>query len=144
MRYFDTSFIVPLILPESTSADIARFLAGFTEEKLAISHWTQVEFSSILAREVRMGKRDAGAADKASALFDTIIAESFSVLLPGPEAFDLARRYIARYESGLRAGDALHLAIASTHRATAIYSLDKALLKAGTLFGLPVSAGATG
>ncbi len=70
-----------------------------------------------------------------------IIAESFTVLLPGPEAFDLARQYLARYESGLRGGDALHLAIARTHRATAIYSLDRVLIKAGDLFGLPVSAG---
>ncbi|MFP5468932.1 MAG: type II toxin-antitoxin system VapC family toxin [Alphaproteobacteria bacterium] len=141
MPYFDTSFIVPLILPESTSADITRFLARFTDEQLAISHWTQVEFSSVLAREVRMGKMDAGAADSATARFDAIIAESFNVLLPGAEAFDLARKYIARHEAGLRGGDALHLAIARTYRATAIYSLDRVLIKAGPLFGLPVSMG---
>ncbi len=141
MRYFDTSFITPLIKYEPTSERVTRFLAGFTDEELAISHWTRVELSSVLAREVRMGGMDARAADSAATLFDSIIAESFTVLLSGPEAFDLARRYITRYESGLRAGDALHLATASTHRATTIYSLDKVLIKAGELFGLPVSAG---
>ncbi|MDE2230228.1 MAG: hypothetical protein KGL11_14465 [Alphaproteobacteria bacterium] len=40
----------------------------------------------------------------------------------------------------MRAGDALHLAIATNHGAEAIYSLDKTLLKAGRRLGLPVSA----
>lgn len=141
MRYLDTSFITPLIKQEPTSARVAQFVAGLPSGEIAISHWTRVEFSSVLAREVRMGGLEALAADSAIIQFDAIIAESFTVLLPGPEAFDLARQYLARYESGLRGGDALHLAIASTHRATAIYSLDKVLIKAGTLFGLPVSAG---
>lgn len=141
MLYLDTSFLTPLVKPEPTSERVARFLARFTDEELAISHWTQVEFSSVLAREVRMGRMDAAEAGKATSRFDAIIAESFTVLLPGPEAFDLARQYIARHESGLRGGDALHLAIARTHRATAIYSLDRVLIKAGALFGLPVSAG---
>jgi uncharacterized protein len=46
-----------------------------------------------------------------------------------------------RFETGLRAGDALHLAIADNHRAAAIYSLDKALLKAGKILDLPVRMG---
>jgi predicted nucleic acid-binding protein len=41
----------------------------------------------------------------------------------------------------LRAGDALHLAIAANRHAAAIYSLDKRLLRAGEILGLPVSAG---
>ncbi len=144
MLYLDTSFITPLIKQETTSERVTRFIAGLPAGKLTISHWTRVEFSSMLAREVRMGGMDAKGAGNAATQFDAIVAESFSVLLPGPDAFDLARRYIGRFESGLRASDALHLAIASTHRATAIYSLDKLLIKAGEMFGLPVSDGATG
>ncbi len=37
----------------------------------------------------------------------------------------------------LRAGDALHLAIARNHHARAIHSLDKKLLTAGRTLGLP-------
>ena len=144
MRYLDTSFLTPLIKQEATSERVTRFVAGLPVGELTISHWTRVEFSSMLAREVRVGGMDILAADKANTLFDAIIAESFTVLLPAPAEFDLARQYLARYESGLRAGDALHLAIACNHRATAIYSLDKLLIKAGTMFGLPVSAGASG
>ena len=44
------------------------------------------------------------------------------VLLPTATDFDLAGQFLRRYETGLRAGDALHLAIASNNRATAVHS----------------------
>ena len=56
MLYFDTSFLVPLILPESTSDKVAHFFRGLPAAELAVSHWTRVEFSSLIAREVRMGR----------------------------------------------------------------------------------------
>ena len=55
VRYFDTSFLVPLILPEATSEPISAFFEDLSHEDLAVSDWTRVEFASLLAREVRMG-----------------------------------------------------------------------------------------
>ena len=55
MLYFDTSLLVPLILQEATSDDIEAFVNGLPTGSLALSHWTCLEFSSLLAREVRMG-----------------------------------------------------------------------------------------
>lgn len=141
MHYFDTSFLVPLILPEATSEPIAKFFADLPDEGLAVSHWTRVEFSSLLAREVRMGGLSAEAACEADMRFEAMVDESFAVILPNGDDFDLAKEYVGRYETGLRAGDALHLAIAKNHGAEAIYSLDKALLKAGKNLGVPASAG---
>ncbi len=141
MRYFDTSFLVPLTLPESTSAEISQFVAKLPKGELATSHWTRVEFSSMLAREVRMGGMNAKAAHAADELFEDIVTGSFAILLPGIVEFELAKQYLGNYKTGLRSGDALHLAIAITHRSTAIYSLDKKLVKAGRMLGLPVSAG---
>ena len=141
MQYFDTSFLVPLILPEETSDPIARFFADLAGENLAVSHWTRVEFSSLLAREVRMGGLSADAAREADARFETVVEESFAVLLPNGEDFCLAKEYLGRFETRLRAGDALHLAIARNRRAEAIYSLDKVLLEAGKILGVPVSEG---
>jgi uncharacterized protein len=139
--YFDTSFLVPLILPEATSEKIAAFFATLSPETLAVSHWTMVEFSSLIARQVRVGRLDAGAATRADARFDAMVDASFAVLLPNANDFDLARHYLGRSETGLRAGDALHLAVAKNHYAAAIYSLDKILLKAGKILQLPVSLG---
>ena len=141
MLYFDTSFLAPLILEEPTSPAVERFLAKLPSEALAISHWTRVEFSSLLAREVRMGGMAPSLAQEADDQFEAIIAESFLVLTSTVDDYELAKRYLAAPGIGLRAGDALHLAIAHNHRAEAIYSFDKTLLAAGKTLGLPVSTG---
>jgi len=141
MLYIDTSFLAPLFLHEPTSARIERFLSLQPTGELATSHWSRVEFSSLLAREVRMGGLDAQAALDADTEFEAVARESFVVLLPTPEDFNLSKDYLQRYATGLRAGDALHLAIAINHGATRIYSLDKTLLKAGKQLGLPVASG---
>ena len=88
-----------------------------------------------------MGGLDAQAATQADARFEAMVDGSFNVLLPNANDFNLAKRYLGRFETGLRAGDALHLAVASNHRAAVIYSLDNTLLKAGKLLDLPVSVG---
>jgi uncharacterized protein len=88
-----------------------------------------------------MGNLDARAALEADAKFETMVERSFDLLLPSRNDFSLAKQHLARFETGLRAGDALHLAIAGNHRARAIYSLDKKLLRAGQMLGLPVSTG---
>ena len=141
MLYFDTSFLAPLILPEAISDEIATFFHGQPIEEFTVSHWTRVEFSSLVAREVRMGGLDARAAARADARFEAMVDESFAVILPNANDFNLAKRYFSRFETRLRAGDALHLAIAYNHHAEVIYSLDKALLQAGELLNLPVSMG---
>ncbi len=141
MLYFDTSFLVPLILPESTSDKVAHFFRGLPAAELAVSHWTRVEFSSLIAREVRMGGLEAGAATQAAARFEAMLEESFGVLLPSTADFELAKQYLGNFRTGLRAGDALHLAIAKNNRAETVYSLDRILLSAGRALGLPVSIG---
>jgi predicted nucleic acid-binding protein len=139
--YFDTSFLGPLFLQEQTSTRIERVFAGLAGQDLAISHWTRVEFSSLLAREVRMGGMTATVAREVDAEFETLASVSLLVLLPGMEDFELAKEYLARHRSGLRAGDALHLAIARNRGSERIYSLDNTLLKAGRSLGLPMTRG---
>ncbi len=125
MCYFDTSFLTPLIREEKTSSRVARFIAGLPIGELAISQWTEVEVASLLARHVRMGAIRGDEAREADALFEKIVRRSFVVLSPGSGDYILARRYLRDYETGLRAGDALHLAIAGNHQAEAIYSLTR-------------------
>jgi uncharacterized protein len=139
--YFDTSFLAPLVLPESTSDKIAGFVRRLPVEELTVSHWTRVEFSSLIARDVRMSVLDAAAGARADARFEAMVDASFAVLLPNADDFGLAKRYLGKFNTGLRAGDALHLAIAGNRQAAAIYSLDKGLLMAGRLLDLPVSMG---
>lgn len=141
MLYFDTSFLAPLVLPESTSARITAFVRRLPVIELAVSHWTKIEFSSLIARKVRTRELTADGAARADARFEILAGNSFVVLLPDADDFGLAKRYLGKFETGLRAGDALHLAIAANRHARAIYSLDKKLLLAGKILDLPVRMG---
>ncbi len=141
MRYFDTSFLVPLVLPEATSEQVARFFEVLPGEDPAVSHWTRVEFTSLLAREVRMNSLDSAAAREAGSRFEAMVERSFVVFSPDRDDFDRARDWLGRFDTTLRAGDALHLAIAANRHAEAIYSLDTAMIAAGRALGLPASAG---
>lgn len=141
MFYFDTSVLTPLVLEEATSDAVERLMATLPAGTLAISHWTLVEFASLLARERRKGGLNPQTARDVNADFETIVAELFIVLLPTARDYTLARQYLGSYDSGLRAGDALHLAIAQNHHAETFYSFDKTLLRAGPALGVPVSIG---
>jgi predicted nucleic acid-binding protein len=142
MIYFDTSFLLPVVLREPTSNRIEEVLLSALGADYSISRWTLVEVASALARHVRMGTFTGTVARAMEAEFDEMIAESFSVLTPGADDFALAQRYLRDHQSGLRAGDALHLAIAANNRADAVYSLDKTLTRAGLHLGIRVRAAA--
>ncbi len=141
IHYFDTSFLAPLFREERTSSRIGRLIAELPVGELAISRWTEVEFASLLARDVRMGAIDGQKARDADALFADVVLHSFIVLLPSANDYELARNYLFNFATGLRGGDALHLAVAANQRAQAIYSLDKTMVAAGRILGLPMSAG---
>ena len=141
MIYFDTSFLAPIFQPEDTSRDIENFFNDLPTGSLTTSQWTMLEFSSLIARKVRMGLLPDSDAKWVDTQFELAIRDSFNLLSATTADFDLAKRQVLQFETGLRAGDALHLAIAKNNRATAIYTLDKAMVKAGEELGLPVSLG---
>jgi predicted nucleic acid-binding protein len=140
MVYLDTSFIAPLAIAEASSESVEAFLLRRKAE-LATSQWTRVELASLVARRVRMGELDADQAEAIRTAFDRLLAESFTMLTVATTDFTTAVALLAKPDTGLRAGDALHLAIARNHRAKTVYTLDRGLLKAGKRLKLPVSAG---
>ena len=141
MIYFDTSFLTPLVRPEPTSGAVAEFLQRPDISNLTTSQWTRAEFSSLIARDVRMRVTEAVAATRAEVRFEEVLASSFALVMPELEDFGLCKTYLQRYDTRLRAGDALHLAIAANNHAETIYTLDERMLQAGLLLGLPVSRG---
>jgi len=141
MIYFDTSFLAPLILEEPSSARVEAYINHLPRAELCVSHWVRVEFASLLAREVRTGglvERDALAA---ATQFEEMLADSYRVISPQDADYDLARQFILRFPTALRAGDAMHLALARNHTATSVLTLDKGMLRAGKLLKLPVTHG---
>lgn len=141
MLYFDTSFLAPLILEEATSAKIEAYFARLPTGELYVSHWTRVEFSSLIAREVRMGGLAESDALLAIGQFDEMVADSFQVLAPGVADYELAKEYIQNFATKLRAGDALHLAIASNNGTKTFHTLDEGLLNAAGLLKVHASRG---
>ncbi len=139
--YFDTSFLVPLFIPEETSERVERYLQNLPASPLHVSQWSRVEFASMLARDVRMKVLDEAAAEAVSERFERFIVTSFDVLPLRAEDFELARRYVLNFSTGLRAGDALHLAIAANAGVSSLLTLDRGMLKAGKLLKLPVASG---
>lgn len=139
--YLDTSFVAPLVLNEEVSPQIEAFLAKHPAGSLAVSQWTRVEFSSLVARAVRMKRFSPHMAQAVIAEFEALVGESFHVWLPGAADYDLARALLARFDSGLRGGDALHLAIARNQGADKVMTLDEGLLKAAKLVKVPAARG---
>ena len=95
----------------------------------------------MLARDVRIGLLDEAAASSVVERFELFLAASFDVLPLRIEDCELARNYVLRFSTGLRAGDAMHLAIAANAGVKSLLTLDRGMLKAGKLLKLPVSAG---
>jgi predicted nucleic acid-binding protein len=141
MLYLDTSFVAPLVLNEDASPQVEAFLAKQAAGSLAVSQWTRVEFCSLVAREVRMKHFSARTAEMIIAEFEALVHESCQVWLPGATDYDVARTLLTHFDSGLRSGDALHLAIARNQGADKILTLDEGLLKAARLLKIPASRG---
>lgn len=141
MVYLDTSFIAPLVLNEETSAEIEAFVIRQPAGTLAVSQWTRVEFASLVAREVRMKNFTAQIAEMILIEFEALINQSCQIWLPHAADYELARKFVTNFDSGLRGGDALHLAIAKNQGAGVLLTLDEGLLNAAGLFDIPASRG---
>jgi predicted nucleic acid-binding protein len=140
MIYLDTSFIAPLVITEDNSAAVEAMILKVKPGELATSLWTQIEFGSLVARKLRMGDLSAAEAEAIRHEFRKILDESFRLLVPAAADFAAATRFLEMPKTGLRAGDAFHLAIAASHGAKKIWSLDQGFIKAGKQLKLPVSA----
>lgn len=141
MLYFDTSFLTPLFLEEATSTRVGEYLLAQPAGTLCTSQLARLEFSSLLAREVRMGNLSGDAALAVDRQFEEVLREAFQIISPTGVDFETAKKFVNQYTTGLRSGDALHLAVARNRQVECVLTLDKGMLKAGQLLDIPVSLG---
>ena len=134
MNYIDTSVIVAALTKEPHTPRAERLLTA-RSDALAISHWTIAEFSSALSVKLRVGTINRERRDAALAAFNVMSTDSFVLLQITSSHFLSAARLADRSQQGLRAGDALHLAIAEEQGAT-LCTLDKRLSVAGKALGV--------
>lgn len=135
VSYLDTSLLVAALTRERRTAEVQRWLARQAPEDLVISDWTATEFSAALSMKVRMRHLDPASRADALAVFTRLTRETFTVLPVSRDDFREAARMADLYESGLRAGDALHLGIVANH-GERLLSLDRVQVEVAIAAGI--------
>lgn len=134
MLYIDTSVLVAALTAEAETDRMQAWLASRPVEELAVSEWTITEFSAALSVKLRTGQLELPQRNRSLAAFSRLVADSFEILPVTGSQFRTAARFADQHASGLRAGDALHLAISIEHGAR-LCTLDRKLAEAGTNLG---------
>lgn len=134
--YLDASALVKLYLPERGSNEVNRSVRG--RRDLVVSDLTVTELVSALARRRREGSLRPEAASR---LRETVLLHLSAgiferVLGLDPRTHRQAERLLFSSSRSLRAGDALHLALAASAEARAIVTFDLHLAEAARATGL--------
>ncbi len=133
MIYLDTSLVVAALTPEIATARVQAWLSETTD--LFVSEWVTTETSSALSIKLRTGQIDLDARARALAMYHRLLSDSFLSLPVLAAHHRTAATFADRHDLGLRAGDALHLAVAADHGLT-LATLDERMAQAGPALGV--------
>lgn len=133
MIYFDTSLLVAALASEAATPRAQEAINEATT--IAVSEWSLTEFAAAFSIKLRM--RTVSETDRATARrrLQRYIAQNFELLPVNGSHFRQATAFADDHQSNLRAGDALHLAIAAEIGAT-VWTLDQRMAAAGPLVGV--------
>ncbi len=137
MVYVDTSALVPAFIREPKTEAVLAWLET-SGERLVVSEWTIAEFSSAAAMKVRAGEIAPTLAKQARKRFLDFAQDHCSIAVPQRAEFRRAAELAGDVNLKLRAGDALHLAIAEASKAEEILCLDEAMAAGAKSIGLKI------
>jgi len=126
MVYVDTSVLVALFSNEVTAVRIAQWYEN--ESRPVVSgDWCVTEFASALALKERTAQLTRKQSNAAWKLFTEFCGNGLRLLPLDREVFSKATHLVRDSNNGLRAGDALHLALALHVQVAAFFTLDTRL-----------------
>ncbi|MDB5831538.1 MAG: hypothetical protein JWR14_1368 [Caballeronia sp.] len=126
--YVDTSVLVALCVNEPMSAAVARWYAACTDE-LTSAAWCVTEFASALGIKQRTAQISTEQGASAWQAFERLCASDLQLLPVEPSTFHRAAVLTLDAATGLRAGDALHLAAAMDAEVKTMATLDGVLAR---------------
>jgi uncharacterized protein len=137
--YFDTSVVIPLYIKEATSNDCQTFVNAH-KGGLTLSQWTIVEVYSGFSLLKRTGVLQTADITLISTTLEQQTKLYFSLLALQESDFLTAKDYLAHntFALNLRAGDALHIAVAQNHSLGLVTS-DSNMVKAAKALGVSVT-----
>ena len=135
MLYLDTCVLLAVLTPEVHTQVATQALAQAPSTP-AISPWTTTELHSALGLKVRTGALNTSQADAVLEAYQHTLAPALLMLDIEERDFRHADACLRSWPAGLRAADALHLAIAAGRGAT-LCSLDARFVGAAKGLGLP-------
>jgi uncharacterized protein len=127
--------LVSALTREAATESVLVWLSRQDHLGLMISDWVVTEFSSALSIKMRMNQLSANDRAKVFRVFTELRNQSLQVVPVTRDHFMTAARFAEQYGLGLRAGDALHAAVAGGHGAT-IQTLDKRLAAVAVALGV--------
>ncbi|MBI5725925.1 MAG: type II toxin-antitoxin system VapC family toxin [Planctomycetes bacterium] len=111
MTYLDTSVLAAYYCPEKLSNSVEKALHKVRQP--TISQLVELELCSALAIKIRTGQFDAPSAGIVLGRFRVHVADGrYRFVEIASREYDIARDWLARFDTLLRAPDALHLAAA--------------------------------
>lgn len=137
MVYVDTSALVPAFIREPKSEAVLAWLET-SGQRLVVSEWSITEFSSAAAIKARTGEIAPALAKQARTRFLDFAERHCSIAVPQRAEFRRAAELAGDVGLKLRAGDALHLAIAQASKAEGILCLDESMAASARTMGLNV------
>ena len=135
MLYLDTSLLIAALTNEAETLQMQRWLVEQDPDELVISDWVATEFSAAVSIKLRTGGIEAHHRAGALTMFTRLCNDNLTVLPVSRLQFQTAARFVDQYALGLRAGDALHLAVCAERGAT-ICTLDRRLSEAASALGI--------
>ncbi len=133
--YLDTSVVVAALTNEVATLRVLAWMDSQERGSLAISDWVVTEFSAALSMKIRRDEIDTTHRADALTQFHKMVGRTLPLLPVESHHFSTAAELADRHEHGLRAGDALNLAVAFDHGLT-LSTLDLGQAQAGIELGI--------